>query len=496
MLEALELVMRRVERLVRHQQHADALLELDLGDLGALLVEQEARDLDRHLDQHGGRALLERLLLDDAQDLQCRRLGVADMAGAAATRAGDRGAFVQGRAQALAAHLEQAELADRAELHAGAVLPQRVAQAVLDLAPVARLFHVDEVDHDQAAEVAQPGLARHFVGSFQVGAGRGFLDVAALDRARRVDVDRDQCLGLVDHDRAAAGQRHGAAVGSLDLVLDLEAAEQGRIVAIALDAVLLLRHHMRHELVRLLEDVVGVDQDLADVVVEVVADGADHQARFLVDQEGALAGLGSAVDRVPQFQQVVQVPLQLARLAADAGGARDDAHAVRVLELLERSLQFGAVLALDAPADAAAARVVRHQHHIAAGQAHEGGQRGALVAAFFLLDLDQQFLAFPDHVLDPGLRRRGAALEILARDFLERQEAVAILAVVDETGFQRRLDAGDDGLVDIALALLAPFDFDLVVEQFLPVDDGQAALFGLRGIDQHALHVCVPLVTD
>ena len=40
----------------------------------------------------------------------------------------------------------------------------------------------------------------------EVGAGRGLLDVAAFDGARRVDVDRDQRLGLVDHDRAAAGR--------------------------------------------------------------------------------------------------------------------------------------------------------------------------------------------------------------------------------------------------------------------------------------------------
>jgi hypothetical protein len=78
--------------------------------------------------------------------------------------------------------------------------------------------------------------------------------------------------------------------------------------------------------------------------------------------------------------------------------------------------------------------------------------------------------------------------EILARDFLERQKAVAVFAVVDETGFQRGLDAGDDGLVDIALALFAPFDFDFVVEEFLPVDNGQPAFFSLRGVDQHPFH--------
>jgi hypothetical protein len=43
---------------------------------------------------------------------------------------------------------------------------------------------------------------------------------------------------------------------------------------------------MFHELLCLLEDLVGIDQDFADVGLEVVADGADDQAALLVDQEG------------------------------------------------------------------------------------------------------------------------------------------------------------------------------------------------------------------
>ncbi|EWS65817.1 hypothetical protein Y695_00927 [Hydrogenophaga sp. T4] len=277
-------------------------------------------------------------------------------------------------------------------------------------------------------------------------------------------------------------------------MFDLKTAEQRCVVAVALHAVPVLGHHVAHELVRLFKDVVGVDQDLADVAVEVVADGTDHQAGFLVDQVGALAALGGAVDGGPQFQQVVQVPLQFGRFTADTGGARDDAHAVGVFELVERLLELLAVFALDAAAHATAARVVGHQHHVAASQADEGREGCALVAALFLFDLDQQLLAFADHVVDAGLVDRHARSEILARNFLERQEAVAVFAVVDEAGFKRRLDARDDGLVDIALALFAPFDFDFVVEQFLPVHDRQAALFGLRGVDQHAFHDAFPSV--
>ena len=60
---------------------------------------------------------------------------------------------------------------------------------------------------------------------------------------------------------------------------------------------------------------------------------------------------------------------------------------------------------------------------------------------------------------------------------------MAVFAVIDKAGFQRRLDAGDDGLVDVALALFAPFNFDLVVEEFLSVNNGQPAFFSLGGVN-------------
>ncbi len=298
-LEPLQFVVRRLQRLVGNQQHADALLELDFGDFDTLFVEQEAGHLHRHLHQHSGGVVLEGLFLDDAQDLQRRRLGVADVARAAAARAGDGGPLGQRRAQALAAHLQQAKLADRRELHARAVLPQRFTQAVFHLAPVFAVLHVDEVDHDQAAQVAQPRLARHLVGRFQVGAQCGLLDVAALDGARRVDVNGHQRLGLVDDDGPTRGQGDGAAVGGLDLVLDLEARKQRRVVAVALDAVDIFWHHVGHEALGLLENVVGVDQDLTDVAVEIITDGTDDQRRFLVDQFGLGQGLGRALDGIP-----------------------------------------------------------------------------------------------------------------------------------------------------------------------------------------------------
>jgi hypothetical protein len=65
---------------------------------------------------------------------------------------------------------------------------------------------------------------------------------------------------------------------------------------------------------------------------------------------------------------------------------------------------------------------------------------------------------------------------------------MAIFAVVDETGFERRFDTGDDTLVDIAFALFAAGRFDIDVDEFLSIDDCDAQFFLLRRIEQHAFH--------
>ncbi len=72
-------------------------------------------------------------------------------------------AFKQARAQPLARHFEQAEMADAAHLDAGAVVLQRLLQAPFDRAVVALLLHVDEVDDDQAGKIAQAQLPGDFV---------------------------------------------------------------------------------------------------------------------------------------------------------------------------------------------------------------------------------------------------------------------------------------------------------------------------------------------
>ena len=172
----------------------------------ALLVEQERRHLDGQLRDDLGRAFLARFLADDAQYGQRERLDAANIAEARATRAGHMGRFADRRPQALARHLEQSESADLADLYTRAILAHGFPQAILDGALVLGRTHVDEVDDDETAQVANAQLARNFVGGLEVGVQRRGLDVSALRGAGRVDIDRDERFRVVDHDAAARRQ--------------------------------------------------------------------------------------------------------------------------------------------------------------------------------------------------------------------------------------------------------------------------------------------------
>ena len=88
-------------------------------------------------------------------------------------------------------------------------------------------------------------------------------------------------------------------------MFDLEAREQRHIVFVEPDAPHIARHDVAHKLAGLFVDFLGVDEDFADVRLEVIANRANHQAAFLENQEGGGLRTGGGFDGGPQLQQVV-----------------------------------------------------------------------------------------------------------------------------------------------------------------------------------------------
>ena len=187
--QARHCVVRRFKMNVGDQHHIDFEARLNGMELGTLFIQQIGGDINRHLGVDSTRVFFHRLFLQDAQDMQGGGFNATDMTDAMAARAGDMAAFSECRAQTLARQLHQAETRYFADLYPCTVGAQRVAQDVFHLTLVTRAFHIDKVDDDQAAKVAQTQLPGGFFRSFQIGAEGGLFNVGPARGAGRVDVN-------------------------------------------------------------------------------------------------------------------------------------------------------------------------------------------------------------------------------------------------------------------------------------------------------------------
>ena len=98
------------------------------------------------------------------------------------------------------------------------------------------------------------------------------------------------------------------------------------------------------------------------------------------------------------------------------------------------------------------------------------GIGSAVVALFFL-----------DQRLSVGDRN----LVIVGMDFGERQEAVAVAAVIDECRLQRRLNARDLGEIDVAAKLFAVSGLEVEFFDAVAAQHHDPGLLRMGRVDQH-----------
>src|SRR5256885_11858482 len=125
----------------------------------------------------------------------------------------------QALAGALAGHFHQPERREAHDVRLGAITGQRPLEGAEHGAAVRLIAHVDEVDDDDAAEIAQPQLPRDAHRRLEVGAEDGLLEIAMTHIGAGVHVDGGHRLGLVDHQVADQTDRKSTRLNSSHLVI-------------------------------------------------------------------------------------------------------------------------------------------------------------------------------------------------------------------------------------------------------------------------------------
>ena len=365
------------------------------------------------------------------------------------------------------------------------VLRQRLLQRAQHLATMLGIVHVDEVDDDDAAQVAQPQLARDRLRRFQVGAEDGFLEVALAEERTRVHVDRGHRLGLVDHQVTARLQRHLLVQRAADLVLHPVQVEDGALARIQFDAFGQHRHVLGDEGLQPLVGFLGIDLHLFHVLADEVAHRAQRQAEVFVQDAARGRFAAAAFDHVPDARQVGDVLGQrLDRLALGIGADDVPMSAVQAGQFGDGLLQAMTLGFVLDPCGHADHLGLRQQHQVARGDADLRGQPRALAADRVFDHLHDDVLPVAQQVHDRRGRRRGQG-GLFAIDHGVRRRTHDVVGVQEGGTLQpdfdeRRLHARHHplhlALVDVAHHAAAPAAFDVQFLQHAVLDHRHAGL--------------------
>ena len=353
----------------------------------------------------------------------------------------------QAGADALARHLHETQRRHFGNLVAGAVAAQAFDESAQHEVAVAFQHHVDEVDDDDAADIAQTQLTHDFFGRFEVVLGDGLFEVSArTGELSGVDVDDGHRLSAIDDKRAARRQEYLAVKSLGDLFFDAQGVEDILVAGVPAleaidqvgsDVIDVARHHV--------PGVIAFDDQTAEVLIEEVAHDLDHQVGLGIEESGRVAGLHLAFDVFPACGERADVADQLV-LGRPFGGRTDDDAGIFGEDVLEERLQTSA-LGVRQLARNAARLSTGDIDEKTTGQTHLAGQSCALLADRVLADLHEDRLTRGQHVFDFALL---AVAEGRPVDFAGIKDRIATLADVDEGGFHAGQNVLDFAEVDVA----------------------------------------------
>ena len=206
-----------------------------------------------------------------------------------------------------------------------------------------------------------------------------------------------------------------------------------------------------------------------------VAHDADREVGLLEDERRGAALRDSLLEHLVQLEQIQELALEIGALGALSGGADDRAGALQIE--LRRLLAEAVALLVIEPARDADAFAVRREDHVPAGDRQIHREARALGLERILDHLDDDFLAWLEHVADlPGLASGAAApawsLDPGQDDLVDVQEPVLLQADVDERGFQPGEDVVHAALVDVAHDRAGSASLDVELGDLVPRSRG------------------------
>lgn len=138
----------------------------------------------------------------------------------------------------LTGNLNKAEFAGRKDVVLGTVLAHFFLHFFIELTSISCLHHIDEVDDDDPAHIAQPELAGDFGSGLQIHIqGVFFLAVFAVHAVTAVDINDVQGFGVLNDQIRSAFDGNDLSKGAFDLFFNAKMFENGEFAFVQLEDV-------------------------------------------------------------------------------------------------------------------------------------------------------------------------------------------------------------------------------------------------------------------
>src|SRR2546429_222314 len=341
-------------------------------------------------------------------------------------------------AHPLSRHLDQPQLGHRERLGARPVASQMGAQLLEHLVPVAAGFHVRKVHAEDAADVAQPQVARRLRRRLDIGLQDRALGVLLARVATRVHVDRGEGLGRLDDQVAPGRELHPLLEETADLRFDVVLVEQRGLGLVQLHPVeqvgvdlLQVLHHFSVQHLR-------IDEQRVDLVREEVASAAARERLPLWQRGGPPHRPRLAFVFRPKAVEVLDFPLAALLRQVLGDGADDPPARPWILgnELRDHLAQLGALFSVFDLAGDTDFGGEWHINEEPPGQRDLRGDARSLGADRFLDDLDDSGFAALQLVRDVWQPAPGRARAAVRR----AAPATVVVVVIGRLVFVFRLD--------------------------------------------------------
>ena len=157
-------------------------------------------------------------------------------AAAGAMGAGIREIGYQGGAHPFAGHFHQPQICKIVNLVSGTVSAEAFFEPVQHLLFVAFVYHIDKIDDNHAAEIAEADLAGCLGCGFQVCAFHRFFIAGFAGKAAGIDIDCHQGFGLFYLDIATAGEVDAGVEDAFYLFFYAPGVEDGAVFTVQFHA--------------------------------------------------------------------------------------------------------------------------------------------------------------------------------------------------------------------------------------------------------------------